>query len=256
MTARRVAAYRLGFARVEAPFGAPDDDDRLQGDVAAGIDAASTVTPMTRYLELRTTFFDRTVVDAIAGGVDQMVMVGAGYDGRSLRYAKDGVTWFELDHPDTQRDKRDRLERLGLAAPGVRFAAADFVVDDIPAALRRAGHDPDRPSLFACEGVAGYLGIDAQRVLLAALATSAAATSTLAITLSLEPTTADQQARRDRLNGAVSSVGEPLVSAVPRSAVTEMFESAGWHILRATDPRGTPIADSPSNAALVSARRG
>lgn len=37
-TARRVAAYRLGFERVAAPAsGDPDADDRLTADVAAGV---------------------------------------------------------------------------------------------------------------------------------------------------------------------------------------------------------------------------
>lgn len=253
MTARRVAAYRLGFDRVETSFGAPEDDDRLQADVAAGVDV-STPTRMTGYLALRTAFFDRLVVDAIADGISQIVVVGAGYDGRSLRYAHAGVTWFELDHPDTQRDKRARLDRLGLDTSAVRFAAADFLVDDVPSVLRAVGHDRSQPTVFACEGVAGYLDRAAQRSLLASLARCAAAMSTLAITLGLEPVSAPQQARRDGLARAVSSVGEPLVSAVHRDEVDEMFASNGWTIVRTTDPRGVPIDDSSSNAAFVLAR--
>jgi O-methyltransferase involved in polyketide biosynthesis len=85
-TAQRVAAQRLAFTRVEADHGRPQDDDALQADVAAGT-SASTST-MTAYLQGRTTFFDQVVVQAIKRGVTQIAIVGAGYDGRALRYAK------------------------------------------------------------------------------------------------------------------------------------------------------------------------
>ena len=37
VTARRVAAHRLGFSRVPAPYGAPAADEALAADVAAGL---------------------------------------------------------------------------------------------------------------------------------------------------------------------------------------------------------------------------
>ncbi len=61
---------------------------------------------MHEYLRARTAFFDQAVVDSIDSGVRQVVIGGAGYDGRALRYAKPGVRWFEVDHPSTQADKR------------------------------------------------------------------------------------------------------------------------------------------------------
>ena len=72
---------------------------------------------MRDYLDARTRFFDRVVVGAIGRGVRQIVVGAAGYDGRAFRYAKPGVRWFEVDHPATQRDKQERLARLGLGRP-------------------------------------------------------------------------------------------------------------------------------------------
>ncbi len=84
------------------------------------------------------------------------MLVGAGYDGRALRYAKAGVRWFEIDHPTTQADKRQRLTRLEISATEVTFIAADLA-DDIATALTGAGFEPDAPSLLLWEGVAVYL---------------------------------------------------------------------------------------------------
>jgi O-methyltransferase involved in polyketide biosynthesis len=110
VTARRVAAHRLGFSRGPAAYGVPAADEALAADVAAG--QVAPANRMHDYLAARTSFFDRTVVSAIDRGVRQIVVGGGGaYDGRAFRYANPGVRWFEMDHPATQRDKLERLER-------------------------------------------------------------------------------------------------------------------------------------------------
>lgn len=252
MTARRVAAYRMSFPRNPAPYGSPDADDRLQRAVAAGVDVSGSMGP---YLRRRTAFFDDAVVDAIAAGIDQVVAVGAGYDGRSLRYAAPGVQWFELDHPDTQVDKRARLDRLGLATTGIAFVPADFGEDDVGAALADAGHRTDRPSLLTCEGVAGYLPAPVLRRLLAALADRSAAGSMLAITLAIEPDSPVDADRRARLDAAVSGLGEPLSDAFVRDQVAAALAATGWTVNRAVDPAGVPLATSTRASAFVLAHR-
>ena len=62
-----MAAYRLGFTRVPAPYGEAAADDALAVDVAAGQEAGTG--RMREHLDARTRFFDRAVVEAIDGGV-------------------------------------------------------------------------------------------------------------------------------------------------------------------------------------------
>ena len=143
VTASRVAAHRLGFARVGTDYGDPAADEALAADVAAG--QVAPANRMHDYLAARTSFFDRTVVGAIDRGVRQVVVGAAGYDGRAFRYARPGVRWFEIDHPATQRDKLARLGRLGIAAPQVRYAEADFTRDPVADRLRAVGLDPGEP---------------------------------------------------------------------------------------------------------------
>jgi methyltransferase (TIGR00027 family) len=253
-TAQRVARHRLGFQRPPGPSGgAPDADRRLQADVAGdlGDGGAGVESPMTRYFQARTAFFDRVVVDAITAGRPQVVAVGAGYDGRSLRYAGPGVAWFELDHPDTQTDKRARLARLGIDTGGLAFAPADFAVDDVASALASVGHDPRRPSLFTCEGVAAYLTTPVLSRLLSALASVAAPDSTLAIEIAVEPVSAAERNRRARLNAAVAGLGEPLSASLPREDLTGLLAAAGWRRRSATDPAGVDIDASPRSTAFV-----
>src|ERR1700759_4971807 len=145
-TARRVAAYRLDFTRIPADYGDPAADHALAVDGAAGRQAQAG--RMHAYLAARTTFFDRTVTGALGRGVTQVVVGAAGYDGRAFRYAKPGVRWFEGDHPATQGDKLARLERLGIAAPHVRFVEADFTRDPVGDRLRAGGFRADALALF------------------------------------------------------------------------------------------------------------
>jgi methyltransferase (TIGR00027 family) len=234
-TARRVAAYRLGFTRAEVPYGDAAADEALASDVAAGQEPLGG--GMRDYLAARTRFFDRVVVGAVARRVRQIVIGAAGYDGRAFRYGKPGVRWFEVDHPATQRDKRERLERLGVAARQVRFVAADFTRDPIADLLAGAGLDPDQPSLFLLEGVAVYLELAVLERVLGQFRQVARPGSRLAISVSLS--TVDDEAR-SRFRASVATLGEPARSTLEADEATELLARTGWEVV-ADDP-GDPAA--------------
>jgi methyltransferase (TIGR00027 family) len=88
----------------------------------------------------------------------QVVLLGAGLDGRAWRMAElAGATVFEVDHPDSQREKRARVSALEPLAGDVRFVPVDFARDRLDDALASAGHDPARPTTWIWEGVVMYL---------------------------------------------------------------------------------------------------
>jgi len=227
VTARRVAAHRLGFSRVPAAYGVPAADEALAADVAAGLVAPAN--RMHDYLAARTSFFDRTVVSAIDRGVRQVVVGAAGYDGRAFRYAKPGIRWFEVDHPATQRDKLERLERLGIAAPHVRFVEADFTRDPVADRLRSAGLETATPSLFLLEGVAVYLEPAVLETVLEQFRQVAAPGSRLAISVSLSREH-DEDARA-RFQAAVAALGEPARSAFGASEAEDLLARTGWRTI-------------------------
>jgi len=223
-TARRVAAHRLDFRRIPADYGHPAADHALAVDVAAGRQAPAG--RMHDYLAARTTFFDRTVTGALGRGVTQVVVGAAGYDGRAFRYAKPGVRWFEVDHPATQRDKLERLERLGIDASHVRFVEADFTRDPVAGRLRAAGLDPDVPSLFLLEGVAVYLEPDVLEDDLRQFRRVAAPGSSLAISMSLSRPRGD--AARVRFQATVAALGEPARSTFEAAEAEALLARTGW----------------------------
>jgi methyltransferase (TIGR00027 family) len=225
-TARLVAAARLRSPREPAEDGRPDDDERLARDVAG--DLVDHPTMLERHLVARTRFVDRVVVGELAEGAVQVLLAGAGYDGRALRYGRPRVRWFELDHPDTQRDKRARLARLGIAAPDVTFLAADFRTDPVAERLASAGCDPAARSLVVCEGVAIYLEPAVLQRLLTELAAAVGPGSRLVLTASTAATDPRAQERRARLRAAVAALGEPMLSALSAGDAEALLERSGW----------------------------
>ncbi len=93
-----------------------------------------------------------------AAGAPQVVILGAGLDGRAWRMPElRDATVFEVDHPDSQREKQARAAALQRVAREVRFVPVDFTRDRLDDALSVAGHDPARPTTWVWEGVVMYL---------------------------------------------------------------------------------------------------
>jgi methyltransferase (TIGR00027 family) len=228
-TARSVAARRLEYERVAAPYGDPAADEALTGDVADGL--VPVRNRMHEYIRARTAFFDRVVVSAIDRGIAQVVIGGAGYDGRAFRYAKPGVRWFEVDHPATQADKLERIATLGLAAPQVRFIPADFTADPVAEPLLVAGLDPARPALFLFEGVAVYLERQENERVLGEFREVAQAGSLLAISVSVGGATSQARAGFQR---RVAEVGEPARTVLTFGQAADLLSAAGWKIREPT----------------------
>ena len=225
-TARGVAAHRLDYARVETPYGDPAADEALTRDVADGLERPPG-TRMHEYLRSRTAFFDRVVVNSLDHGVRQVVVGGAGYDGRAFRYAKRGVRWFEVDHPATQADKLERVARLGLDTRHIRFVAADFTDAPVAGLLLGAGLDIDRRALFLFEGVAVYLE---QRVLERVLGAFREVTvdgSPLAISVSVPSARPEARAR---FQATVADAGEPARTVLSPEAADDLLTRTGWQV--------------------------
>jgi methyltransferase (TIGR00027 family) len=111
-----------------------------------------TRSPIFAYLAGRTRFYDEFVANALDRGIRQVVVVAAGYDSRAWRFARDGVTFFEVDLPETQADKRSHAPH-----PGPVYVPADVTDPSLADNLIRAGFRPEQPTAFTVEGLTMYL---------------------------------------------------------------------------------------------------
>jgi methyltransferase (TIGR00027 family) len=249
-TAQRVAAIRAGFDRPTTPEG----DDNAQRLLCRGMTAPARAPWLRPHLLARTRFFDEATLAAIARGVAQVVILGAGYDDRALRFRAPGVRFFELDHPATQGDKHRRLLAGGLLTDGLELIAADFKDEDVNAVLERAGHSVARDTLFICEGLLVYFDGPAIVSLLAALAARASPASTLAASLAIHPGDLDPRVVAAAAN-ARRRLGarEPWVTILPLQAHLGLLHDAGWVEYAVVDDTALEPGAVPGRSVLVTA---
>lgn len=107
----------------------------------------------------RTRAFDDACTEALAAGVTQVVILGAGMDTRPYRLAGMGsVRVWELDLPETQAVKRAAITRAcGRLPVNVAYAPADLTAEPLADVLGRLGVRPGLPTLVLAEGVLPYL---------------------------------------------------------------------------------------------------
>jgi methyltransferase (TIGR00027 family) len=119
-------------------------------------------SPMSRFLRaglvIRSRVAEDTLAQAVARGVDQYIVLGAGFDTFAYRNPHAHVRVFEVDHPATQAVKRERLERAAIPVPAsLTFVPFDFTGGSLGEALTQAGFDPGAPAVVAWLGVTMYL---------------------------------------------------------------------------------------------------
>lgn len=164
------------IARVRAAEGELPAGERLFEDPYACLFTATKLGPEEEELfasapffrdqvRLRTRFIDDVVRAALAEGIRQIVILGAGFDCRALRMAEigaAGASVFEVDFAAQISRKRAILDGAGIRVPAhVRYAACAFGEAGFDAALSRdlsaAGREVGAAVLFIWEGVISYL---------------------------------------------------------------------------------------------------
>jgi methyltransferase (TIGR00027 family) len=249
-TSQLVALRRAELIRPHTPEGNPDAQKRLCGGMRPPPDGWRRPD-----LGARTRFFDEQVLASISAGVSQIVILGAGYDDRALRFASSGVRYFELDHPATQADKDRRLRALVNDTERLVLAPADFRDDDVAAVLATSGHDAAAPSLFLCEGLLVYLDQITIARLLRALRLRATPQSWLAASLAVHPEgmTSEQvviaaNARRG------TATREPWRTILPADAHLDLLARAGWPAVHVVDAAQLDQDAHAGRSLLVGAR--
>jgi methyltransferase (TIGR00027 family) len=119
-------------------------------------------TGIVGFILARCRYMDDLLSDSLEHGLQQLVILGAGFDSRPYRFerVKQGVKVFEVDHPATQQDKIKRLRKILPSAelPGyVVFVPIDFSRQTLEACLPGYGYSEHLKTLFIWEGVTMYL---------------------------------------------------------------------------------------------------
>jgi methyltransferase (TIGR00027 family) len=170
---------------------------------------------MRLFIAARHRVADEKLALAAARGLRQVVILGAGLDTTALRGVADAedMHYFEVDHPETQAWKRQRLAEAGLEPPeGLTFVPVDFEHETLDEGLETAGFDARRSAFFIWLGVVPYLSETAIFETLGTIAAVPAAEVVFDYSNPPAQLGARLAARHGKRAARVAALGEPWLS--------------------------------------------
>jgi len=110
----------------------------------------------------RTLFIDELITNNAANGVEQYVILGAGYDSRAHRLdLPSSLRIFEVDQTEVQTRKRSKIPKELPNSENVTYVSVDFSNQSLSKQLLAEGFDQSKSTIFTLEGVSQYITKDA-----------------------------------------------------------------------------------------------
>lgn len=196
--------------------------------------------PIAAQVVMRARYCEDVLERAIARGVRQYVIVGAGLDSFALRRPElaGGLRVFELDHPASQAAKRAKL--AGLAAPlpvNLEFVPVDFERATVAEALAGSTFDRGAPAFFSWLGTTHYLSAAAIFATLGSIGGSAADGSGIVFDYTVQGEGLSPEDRRElqQARRFVARRGEPFVSSFEPAALMAAVGTLGFRLVEDLD---------------------
>lgn len=166
---------------------------------------------------------------AAENGKIQYVICGAGSDTFSFRNDNENIEVFEIDHPDTQRYKLEKIGELEWKIQkNVHFVSVDFEKERMCDKLIYAGFDPSKKTFFSILGVSYYLTLDVFTDTLKQMTEIAALGSVLVFDYPIK--TGVFPRRVTRLEVITQQLGEVMRGGYDYDEVSRALYSLGFQI--------------------------
>lgn len=180
----------------------------------------------------RARFIEDLVIEQCKQGVSQYVILGAGLDTFAQRRPDiaSKLRVYEIDQPDTQTWKQQRLIELGFGIPGwLHFVSVNFETSSWWEQLLKAGFDIHKPAVIACTGVTLYLIKDAITATLNQIAALVPG-SKLAMTFYLPMELMDEEDKplQQIAEKGAREAGTPFVSFFAPNEMLTLANKAGF----------------------------
>jgi len=181
---------------------------------------------------------------AIAAGVRQYAIVGAGFDSFAWRRANllPDLQVFEIDHPATQTWKREVIAETEVTEPdGLHFVPADLATTSVGDALVDSGWNLGRPGFFSWIAVTMYLTPVAVAATLGDLASLGPGT-TVAFSYMQPPELLDEREQElfELTRWASERVEEPHHSNYPPDEIEQVARDVGFDTIEHHAPATSP----------------
>lgn len=215
--------------------------EEAAGELRAGRDphAMTGAAGLRAFIAARSRFSEDCLAAAMARGVRQYVLLGAGLDTFAYRAPRPGLRVFEVDHPATQGWKLSRLAEVGITVPvSVTYAPVDFERETIGEGLKRVGFAFDEPAVFAWLGVTPYLTREAVMATLA-FVSSLAKGSEIVFDYAQPPgrTGAAHDKGFEEMAARVAASGEPFLSLFDGETLKHDIVALGFSFVEDLDSK-------------------
>jgi methyltransferase (TIGR00027 family) len=195
-----------------------------------------TIPGILLHYALRKKCISSLARSALATGIPQVVVLGAGFDplGSELQREFPTTEFWEIDHPATQRYKVRACSEIGIER--VHFVAIDLSATALERdALISNGFDPAKRTFWIAEGLLMYFPANVVSALMRILSSLSAAGSQFAFTFMEQ-----QKGGRIRFDSQTTVVdwwlrirGEPFLWGSTRNELAEVIQP--WRVIRFFD---------------------
>jgi methyltransferase (TIGR00027 family) len=205
-------------------------------------DLAERFSPgLVTWVLCRHRYIDDCLERALRENVGQVVLLGAGYDTRAYRFARELADRpvFEVDHPATSRRKARIVARheRELPSANVHAVEVDFQKDALSERLGAAGFRTGLRTFVVWEGVSMYLTRTAVKQTLGEVRELVAPRSEIALDLWTFPEGSDFMATAHRLSAsALDLIGEPVTFGIHPEDAQPFLERLGFRVLEIAEP--------------------
>ena len=195
------------------------------------------------HLIARTKFIDELIEKSAVNGIEQYVILGAGYDSRAHRLElPSSLKIFEVDQPEVSDNKLAKLPKELPNAENVTYVNIDFSYQSLTEQLIGAGFDQKKSTIFTLEGVSQYITKEAVSSTIKELASLIKDTNSIFFMsyvdelLDKNPEACfgegypNPAKKASLIKGLSAKVGEPWISFYSYAEIEDLLSQNGYSI--------------------------
>jgi len=184
------------------------------------------------YVIARTRYIDDFLQECIANEIQQVVIMGAGFDSRAYRFDDlNKITVFEVDHLATMTKKKENIQKeLGSLPNHVVYVPIDFLKEKLSDKLVQCGYRGNLKSLFIWEGTTPYLNPESVDETLAFVSSNSGKDSSIIfdyIIKSVVDGTCDLEGARNEFE-KMNKTSEPLTFGIEKEKIESFLVDRGF----------------------------
>jgi methyltransferase (TIGR00027 family) len=179
-------------------------------------------------------FIEETVHASIVAGIQQVVILGAGFDMIACRFHQrfPSTTFIEIDHPATSTMKK---HAIGKTDENFHLIAADLAEYDVKTILTNSpAFDCNQPTLYVCEGVLMYLDEIDVKKLFTSISSLTGVGSQFLFT-AIAPMTTSENNTTFLLRWYLNLKKEPLKWTMGRKSLASYMDQQGYTLKKTAD---------------------